>query len=211
MVGRQYAVNNSNTVVFFTQPRACFFCILFKPRIMKNPVFNHQHVREYFINGLLAAVLYVIPVFFFLAQKKYEDFYYLYAGTGLFMFAIFFYALRLVSRPYDSKRAVSMLIAGNLATLAGVFISVILVIIGFFFYFPDIFSVTPTSSLLQDAPSTIQPARPSGLLFMILILTVFGNTAVGSFVSVVTAYVGKKNQTMDKPASLEQHIPAIQK
>lgn len=178
---------------------------------MKNPVFNHRHVREYFTNGLLAAVLYVIPVFLFLAQKKYEDFYYLYAGTGLFMFAIFFYALRLVNRPYDSKRAVSMLIAGNLATLAGVFISVILVIVGFFFYFPDIFSVTPTSSLLQDAPSTIQPARPSGLLFMILILTVFGNTAVGSFVSVVTAYVGKKNQTRDKPASLEQHIPAVQK
>jgi hypothetical protein len=178
---------------------------------MKNPVFNRQHVREYFTNGFLAAVLYVIPVFLFLSQKKYEDFYYLYAGTGLFMFTIFFYALRLVNRPYDSKRAVSMLIAGNLATIAGVIISIILVIIGFFFYFPELFSVTPTSSLLQGAPSTIQPARPSGLLFMILILTIFGNTAVGSFVSVVTAYVGKKNQTRDKPASLEQHIPVIEK
>jgi hypothetical protein len=178
---------------------------------MKNPVFNRQHVREYFFNGLLAAVLYAVPVFFFLAQKKYEDLYYLYAGTGLFMFTIFFYALRLVNRPYDSKRAVSMLIAGNLATLAGVFIAVVLVLIGFFFYFPDIFSITPTRSLLQDAPSTIQPTRPSGLLFMILILTIFGNTAVGSFVSVVTAYAGKKNQTRDKPASLEQHIPAVQK
>jgi hypothetical protein len=187
------------------------FMHFYKTRVMKNPVFNRQHVREYFTNGLLAAVLYVIPVFFFLSQKKYEDLYYLYAGTGLFMFTIFFYALRLVNRPYDSKRAVSMLIAGNLATIAGVFISVILVLIGFFFYFPDIFSVTPTRSLLQDAPSTIQPARPSGLLFMILILTIFGNTAVGSFVSVVTAYVGKKNQTRDKPASLDQHIPAVQK
>ncbi len=177
---------------------------------MKNPVFNRQHIKEYFTNGLLAAVLYVIPVFFFLSQKKYEDLYYLYAGTGLFMFTIFFYALRLVNRPYDSKRAVSMLIAGNLATLAGVLIAVILVIAGFFFYFPDIFSVTPTRSLLQDAPSTIQP-QPSGLLFMILILTIFGNTAVGSLVSVITASVGKKNQTRDKPASLEQHIPAVQK
>ncbi|MES2329760.1 MAG: hypothetical protein V4539_09165 [Bacteroidota bacterium] len=178
---------------------------------MKNPVFNSKHVKEYFTNGLLAAILYTIPVFFFLSQKKYEDFYYLYIGTGLFMFTIFFYALRLVSRPYDSKRAVSMLIAGNLATLAGVFISVLLVIAGFFFYFPAIFSVTPTESLIQDAPSTIQPARPSGLLFMIMILTIFGNTAVGAFVSVVTAYVGKKNQTRDKPASLEKHIAAVQK
>ncbi|MEO8174117.1 MAG: hypothetical protein ABI581_13580 [Sediminibacterium sp.] len=178
---------------------------------MKNPVFNARHIREYFMNGLLAAVLYTIPVLFFLSAKKYEDFYYLYVGTGLFMFTIFFYALRLVNRPYDSKRAVSMLIAGNLATLAGVFIAVLFVVAGFFVYFPDIFSVTPTQSLIQDAPSTIQPARPSGLLLMILILTIFGNTAVGSFVSVITAYVGKKNQTRDKPASLEQHIPAVQK
>lgn len=173
---------------------------------MKNPIFNRQHTWEYFSYGFLAAVLYIIPVFLFLSQKKYENLYYLYIGTGLFMFTIFFYALRLVNRPYDSKRAVSMLIAGNLATLAGVFISIIFVIIGFFFYFPGMFSITPTESLIRDSPPTVQPVRPSDLLFMIMILTVFANTAVGAFVSVVTAYVGKKNQTEDKPASLEKHI-----
>jgi hypothetical protein len=178
---------------------------------MKNPVFNRQHIREYFSYGLLAALLYMIPVLLFLSHKKYENFYYIYTGIGLFMFTIFFYALRLVNRPYDSKRAVSMLIAGNLATLAGVFMAVLMVIVSFFFFFPDVFSVTPTESLVQNAPSTIQPNRPSGLLFMLMILTVFGNTSVGAFVSVVTAYVGKKNQTRDKPASLEAHIPAVHK
>ena len=178
---------------------------------MKNAVFNRQHIMEYVLYGSLAAILYIIPVFLFLGQKKYEDFYFLYIGTCLFMFAIFFYALRLVKRPYDSKRAVAMLIAGNLATLSGVVISIVLVIVGFFFYYPDIFSITPTASLIQDSPSTVQPIHPSGLLLMILILTIFGNTAVGAFVSVVTAYVGKKNQTSDEPASLKKAIPYLHK
>ncbi len=176
---------------------------------MENPIFNRQHIREYFSYGFLAAAVYTIPVLLFLSQKRYENLYYLYIGTGLFMFTIFFYALRLVNRPYDSRRAVSMLIAGNLATLAGIAISVLFVIAGFFFYFPDMFSITPTESLIRDSPSTVQPVRPSDLFFMIMILTVFGNTAVGAFVSVVTAYVGKKNQTEDKPASLERNIPVV--
>jgi hypothetical protein len=178
---------------------------------MKNPVFNRQHIKEYFSYGFLAALLYSIPVFVFLSHKNYEDFYYIYIGIGLFMFTIFFYALRLVSRSYDSKRAVSMLIAGNLATLAGVVMASLMIIGSFFFYFPDMFTITPTESLLHDAPSTIQPQRPSGLLFMMMVLTIFANTSVGSFVSVITAYVGKKNQTKDKPASLEKHLPVVSK
>lgn len=178
---------------------------------MKNPVFNRQHVKEYLSYGFLAAVLYLIPVFVFLSNKNYEDFYFLYIGVGLFMFTIFFYALRLVNRPYDRKRAVSMLIAGNLATIVGVAIASIMVIVSFFFFYPNVFSVTPTDSLLQHTPTAVQPERPSGLLFMMMLLTIFANASVGSFVSVVTAYVGKKNQTRDKPASLDKHIPAISK
>lgn len=173
---------------------------------MKNPIFNRQHIIEYFVYGFIAALLYVIPVELFLYQKAYENLYYLYIGLGLFMFTIFFYALKLVNRPYDRKRAVSMLIAGNLATVAGVAIASLLVIGSFIIYFPDLISSVPTTDVIRDAPSTIQPQRPSGLLFMIMLITIFGNTSVGSFVSVITAYVGKKNQTRDKPASLDAHL-----
>lgn len=173
---------------------------------MKNPIFNRQHIIEYFVCGFIAAILYVIPVELFLYQKVYENLYYLYIGLGLFMFTIFFYALRLVNRAYDRKRAVSMLIAGNLATVAGVLIASLLVLGSFIIYFPDVISPVQTSDVIRDAPSTIQPQRPSGLLFMIMLITIFGNTSVGAFVSVITAYVGKKNQTRDKPASLETNI-----
>lgn len=178
---------------------------------MKNPVFNRQHLREYVSYGFLAALLFAIPVVLFLARHNYEDFYFVYIGICLFMFAIFFYALRLVNRPYDRKRAVSMLIAGHLATLCGVAFAAIMVIAVFFFFYPAVFSITPTESLLRDAPTAVQPEHASGLLFMVMLLTLFGNTAVGAFVSVITAYVGKKNQTRDKPASLDKHIPVMSK
>ncbi len=174
---------------------------------MKNPIFNRQHTREYFFYGSLAAILYSIPVLFFFSRGVYGDLYYIYIGLGLFMFTIFSYAVQLVNRPYDRKRAVSMLIAGNLATLAGVLITVIIIGVGFLFFFPNVFVVRPVAETIYQAPGSIQPARPSGLLFMIMMITIFGNISVGSFVSVVTAYVGKKDQTEDQPAELESRLP----
>ena len=173
---------------------------------MKNPIFNRQHIQEYFGYGSLAAILYAAPVWYFFSKGIYQDLYFIYIGIGLFMFTIFSYALRLLNRPYDKKRAVSMLIAGNFATLAGVLIAFLLVGGGFLIFFPDVFNVQPVTETLNNAPASIQPARPSGLLFMIMIITIFGNISVGSFVSVVTAYVGKKNQTEDEVADLGQNV-----
>ncbi len=169
---------------------------------MKNPIFNRRHITEYFVYGFMASVLFIIPVLLFLSHAQYGHLYYVCGGTGLFMFTIFFYALQLVNRPYDSKRAVSMLIAGNLATLAGVLFSVLFVLISFLITYPGLFSSIPTENVLRNAPASLQSDNPANLLFMILVFTIFGNASVGAFVSVVTAYVGKKNQTIDKPAQL---------
>ncbi len=173
---------------------------------MKNPVFNRQHIREYLAYGTLAGALYATPVLLFFSRGVYADLYFIYIGLGLFMFTIFSYALKLVNRPYDRKRAVSMLIAGNFATICGVVAAFLIVGFGFLFFFPDVFALKPVAATISNAPATIQPRRPSGLLFMIMIITIFGNISVGSFVSVITAYVGKKDQTADKPAHLDVNL-----
>src|SRR6476659_36534 len=96
---------------------------------MKNPTFDRKHINEYLLYGGIAAVLYMIPVMIFLSKSKFETLYYLYLGCALFMPAIFFYSYRLLYHRYDEKRAVSMLIAGLLATLSGVIIACILAIV----------------------------------------------------------------------------------
>ncbi|SRR5260221_10967846 len=161
---------------------------------MKNPVFNKQHITEYFTYGFIAAVAYIIPVLFFLKHNEYQNFYYLYIGNGLFMVVIFSYAYRLVYHPYDKKRAVTMLIAGNMATLAGIIISLVFDTLSILFFFPGLVSSLPIDKIVEGAPGTIQLKHPGGLLSMIAIDAVIGNGGMGALISVVTAYAGKLNQ-----------------
>ena len=175
---------------------------------MKNPTFDRKHIMEYLLYGSIAAVLYMIPVLIFLSDNKFETLYYLYIGCGLFMAAIFFYTYRLLSHRYDEKRAVSMLMAGHLATLTGIIISCILVFVAMLFFFPDLFSRMSSDQIIPGAPAQSRTGHPSELLLMILATATLGNFFVGSFISVIVAYAGKRDQTRDKPAHLETHIPA---
>jgi hypothetical protein len=167
---------------------------------MRNPTFDKQHLTEYFLFGLLGAVLYSIPLEFFLYSDKYDNFYYLYIGVGLFMAAIFYHTYRLIDRPYDKNRAVSMMMSGLLTTVTGVILASIIAFISVFIFFPDLFSTHQVINMVQGAPATGQPRYPFDLLFMILGVTIIMNMLVGAFVAVMTSYATKRDQTQDKPA-----------
>jgi heme/copper-type cytochrome/quinol oxidase subunit 2 len=167
---------------------------------MRNPTFDEQHLTEYFLFGSLAAILYAVPLEFFLYSDQYNNFYYLYIGVGLFMCAIFFHTYRLIDRPYDKSRAVSMMISGLLTTITGVILASIIAFVSVFIFFPDLFSSHPVINMVQGAPATGQPKYPFDLLFMILGVTIIMNMLVGAFVAVMTSYATKRDQTQDKPA-----------
>lgn len=173
---------------------------------MKNPILDQRHIREYLLFGSIAAICYMIPVFNFLYHNKYENLYYLYIGCALFMPAIFYYTYKLLNRRYEGKRTISMLLAGQLATLAGIAIAIVLVAVTMLFFFPHLFSHLPADRLVKGAPVQTQPENPGELLLMILSTTIIGNFAVGSFISVLVAYAGEKDQTGDKPTNLETHL-----
>lgn len=173
---------------------------------MINPILNKQHIRQYLLYGSIAAVFYIIPFIIFLTRNQYENFYILFIGTGLFMAVIFYYTLRLIKQPYDKKRTLSMIFAGHLATLTGILIASILVIVIFLFFFPDLFSTTSPDKIVEDLPAAMRSNKPAGVLLPILFITTLANFGVGSFISIVGAYAGKLNQTKDKPVSLETRI-----
>lgn len=173
---------------------------------MINPILNNQHVRQYLLYGSIAAVFYIIPYIIFLIRDEYEEFYFLFIGTGLFMFAIFFYTLRLIKQPYDKKRTLSMIFAGHLATLVGVLMCTILVVIIFLIFHPDLFSTPSPDTIVKDMPAHMRSNQPLEVLMPIMFTTILANFGVGSFISIVSAYAGKLNQTKDKAISLETHI-----
>ncbi len=173
---------------------------------MQNPVFDRKHLMEYFIYGIIAAAVYMVPVILFLRRDKYEDFYYLFIGNGIFMAVIFSYAYKLIYRVYHRKRAASMLIAGSLATISGAIMAAIFVIIAFLFFFPNLFSEVSVAKELKDAPSTVMYHTPAEFLFLILTNNFLGNLGVGAFISVITSYAGKLDQTKDKQAAIDSKV-----
>jgi hypothetical protein len=173
----------------------------------KTPVLDRRHVREYILYGILAAVAYLIPTMYLLFENKYQNLYLLFVGNALFMAVIFYYNYRLIYHPYDGKRAVSMLMAGHLATWIGTILAAVIVTVVMFMFFPDLFSRHPTSEVLEQANVSARTPYPSGFLFMVLLDVILGNASVGSFVSILASYVNKRNQTKDQPADVENRIP----
>ncbi len=174
---------------------------------MKNPLFDKKHVKEYLIYGFTAAVLYMVLVLFFLADNKYENLYLPYIGNFLFIAIIGAYTGSLIKREYEGKRSVSMLIAGHLALIAGIIFSVIFVVIGVFTFYPGLFSAMHPNELLPDSPSSIRVTYPAGLIFMLMANIILVSGGGASLLIVIFSYAAKRNQTKDKPASLEKYIP----
>ena len=173
-----------------------------------SPIVDKRHVKEYFLYGIIAAILYLLPTLYLIFANKYQNLYLLYVGNALFMAVIYYYNYYLTKHPYEGKRAVSMLAAGHLATLVGTILSVVVVIITMFIFFPDMFSAHPANQVLAHANSEARTQYPSGFLFMILLDAILGNASAGSFVSILASYANKKNQMRDKPADIGNRMPA---
>lgn len=172
-----------------------------------NPLIDTRHLKEYIIYGLIAAIAYCILLFFHLSSGDYVSSYLLYIGNALFGAAIFIYNMQLIRRPYDRQRATSMLISAHVATAIGTVLSVIFCGILMFIFHPDVFSANPTDAGLDNAPPNTQLKAPGGWLFMVCINALLINFSVGSFVSIMVSYAGKRNQTRDKPTELSTHVP----
>jgi MFS family permease len=168
-----------------------------KPHFMENPIFKKYHWKEYIAYGALAAVGYMVPAFFFISQARFEDTWWLYVGNGIFLLCIFIYAVILTSKPYDKNSAMSMLMAGHLTTGVGVVITCILLALSCMLFMPT------ANAILPDAPATITEGKVGSILFIVFVNAILGNFLGGSFISLITSYAVKRNQTKDKPAVLE--------
>lgn len=170
---------------------------------MKQSLFTRQNLKEYFIYGFIAAVAYMIPVIWFFYKHEYEDLFYLYLGTALFMAVICFYQVKLLTKPYNIQRAVAMLIAGSTVVLIGVILSCLFIIFSSFIFMGNIFVEAPAGSIIGGAPGAMEIHRPAGLLLRMLAVTILCNTIAGFFVSVVIANTGKRNQSGNERVDIE--------
>ena len=154
---------------------------------MKDPVFDRRHQREYILLGAIGALLYIIPVWYFLQKAIYQAAGIVYIGTILFMFVILAYHLKLIGRRSDYKSAWRMAVAGHMVVVVGITLSVIFSLLLCIIY-------TPGSSAVQ----------------LIFLTATIGNFGAGAFISILCSYVIKPNQTRDKTPGIMQDTETIE-
>lgn len=169
---------------------------------MKHFLFDGYHRRGYFLFGLIAAILYAIPVWVFLGKRNFELSWVVWLGTILFMFAILLYTIVISKHKPEYKSTWFMIVASMITVLAGILIATILTFILCSFFIPAFLTGHSPSSFLQHSPQGLND-KNIGTISTVFFPAIFGNFGVGGFVAVMGPYIFKKNQTEDETRTIE--------
>jgi hypothetical protein len=161
-------------------------------------VWKKIHWQHYLGYAIAAAIVYAVPIIFYLKQASYTNAWLLYLGNFFFLFVITAFLFSFNSRRNQDASTVTMLTAGHITTAMGVVIACFLCFILLLIMVPGIFNGGNADKMLADAPANTVKDKTGGMSFMIFANAVFGNVVAGSFVSIVFPFVLKKNQKNEK-------------
>lgn len=148
-------------------------------------MFKTPFLRTNLIFGLLAGLIYCIPVFFFIQQANYTQTWLLYLGNFLFMVIIIVYLIFISKLKNENSGTVSLIVTGEKEVIFATLVAVILSFILLAVFIRGFFGNGIPGKVLSDRPVSIIHDRTHGLDFMVLTNAVTGNLVTGSFMSVI--------------------------
>ncbi len=160
-------------------------------------MFKKEYLLDYIVYGGLAALLYCIPMIYFVHLADYHNTWMLFGGNVLFLFGILTYMLAFAKRKGQNPSTQTMTAAGHLATVFGIVISCIVVLITLAFFSPAL-----NGNVMADAPSQTGNGNTHDLVLFVFMCAIIGNLCGGSFISIIISYASKKNQTKDKKSEV---------
>lgn len=141
--------------------------------------------------SIFSAVLYCIPVVFFLRDKKFSDTWLLFLGNALFLFSIFVFGA-IYARKKNNETAT--VFNGFAVTFIGVIFSCILILLLAFVFAPNVYHLGSSNEVLQQTPSAITKKNEHGLLFIMLSNALIGNFCAGSFATIIAKSSAEKEK-----------------
>lgn len=159
---------------------------------------KNLHCEKYIKYAALAALLYCVPVYFFLKTATWSQSWLLYLGNALFMVTVASFLLIFNRNKDENASSMSMIIAGSTVAILGVIVSVLLAFILLWAMIPDLFQAGPPEKVLTHAPASTIPDKANGLIFMILASCTIGNGVAGLFVCILFPFTLKGDQTKEK-------------
>ena len=152
-------------------------------------VFNKKSILYLSRFAIIAAILYCIPVIFFLKSEKFSQTWLLYVGNALFLFCLFIFGILYGSKNDNLLRRYN----GFTVTILGVIFSCILVFILILIFSPDILNIGSNGGVLKQTPAAIAKKNNHGIIFILFADAIIGNVTAGSFSTVFT-----KSESADK-------------
>ncbi|MEO8413569.1 MAG: hypothetical protein ABI472_07905 [Ginsengibacter sp.] len=140
--------------------------------------------------GIVSAILYCIPVIFFLKGRRFSDTWLLYLGSALFLVSVFVFGIMNDGKNADAKITYD----GFFVTILGVIFSCILILILTFILTPDVFGTGSSADVLQQTPAAISKKGDDGILFMMLANAVIINFCAGVFAAIMTRSKNAENK-----------------
>ena len=141
--------------------------------------------------AIFSAILYCIPVIFFLKDKKFSDTWLLFLGNALFLFSIFIFGAMHNSKKNNNP---SKSFNGFAITFAGVIFSCILILLLTLVFAPNVYHIGSSNEVLQQTPPTITKKNEHGLLFIMLANALIGNICAGTFATIIAKSSAEKEK-----------------
>lgn len=165
-------------------------------------MFKKEYLSFYLKYGILAALLFCVPMIIFISSAKFSNTWWLYIGNVLFLLSIVFFMLTFNKRKGEDTSTQTMVAAGHMTTITGIIMSVIVAVIALIIFVPDLFSSGQSDTVLENAPSTTGTGKTHGMIFMLFMNAIIGNLVAGSVPSILLSYTAKRDQTKDRKSEV---------
>lgn len=158
---------------------------------MADQVTQAERKEGYILYSIAGAVLYLIPIVYYLQSGQFSNLYFLYLGNFAFGLPIAIYTFNVVRKNKDElpslivRQGEKVIIIGTLC--AAVF-SLIIVLL----FFRDLFSWQTRAALVYSFPPTFNIHSPAGILLLIFLDLIICNIAAGSFVNVLIVFAYRR-------------------
>jgi hypothetical protein len=141
--------------------------------------------------AIISAVLFCIPILFFIEKGNYDNAWLLYLGNALFLASIFIWVV-LGNRKKKIKSFPSF--GGLKITILGVIFSCILLFLLLLVLAPQAFNHTIGNSVLHEAPPAISQKNSHSIFFMLFASATVGNVCAGLFATLIAKASSQKDQ-----------------
>ncbi len=140
--------------------------------------------------GICAAILYIIPVIFFLKDRRFSDLWLLYLGSALFLMALFTFGIMYAGKNPGSPKAYN----GFIVTIIGVIFSCLFIVIFTLILAPDVFGIGSANDALKQAAPAVDSSGNHGILFVMIASAIIINFCAGIFSAVMTKGKAEENK-----------------